>query len=100
MDKNSIVKEFFDEISGITFKSVDEFMGKKEFIREKTTLLNNDFKEMYKWYFYHQLCWLPQKQFELKDLMWLYTIGENVEIDLAHQYRLFCNRRSKINYDK
>lgn len=98
MEENSIVKEFMKEISNLRFLNVDEFMARKEFIRDNVEKLNNDYKEMYKWYFYHQLCMLPQKQFELKDLMWMYAIGEPVEFDLLHQYRLFCKKRSKIDY--
>lgn len=98
MGENSVVKEFMNEIIDIRFKNVDEFMMRKEIIREKAKLLNNDYKEMYKWYFYHQLCLLKSKQDELKDLMWMYVIGEPVEFDLMHQYRLFCNKRNKIDY--
>lgn len=98
MEENSVVKEFMNEIRDIRFKNVDEFMAKREFIRENTIKLNNDFKEMYKWYFYHQLCLLSQKFFEFKDLMWMYTIGEPVEFELTHQYRLFCDKRNKIDY--
>jgi hypothetical protein len=87
------------EINGIRFSCVDDFMKRKEKIREKAKLLDDDAREIYKWYFYHQLCLLSQKFFELKDLMWMYTIGENVEIDLLHQYRIFCKKRSKINYN-
>ena len=98
MERNSLINEFMNEIKDIRFKSVDDFMEKRHYIRENVEKLDKDTKEIYKWYFYHQLCLLGQKQFELKDLMWLYAVGENVEFDLLLHYRLFCQKRSKINY--
>lgn len=100
MKENDVIKSFMQKISNIRFISVDDFMKRKDEIRDGLKILDKDTKELYKWYFYHQLCWLSQKQFHLKDLMWLYTIGESVDKDLAYQYCLFCKRRSKINYNK
>ncbi len=99
MNKNNIINAFMQEIKDIRFYCVDDFMNKKEKIRDKVMLFDVETKEIYKWYFYHQLCCLPQKQFYLKDLMWLYAVGENVDFELSLQYRLFCEKRSKINYD-
>jgi len=96
--ENSVLKEFMSEISDIRFLSVDDFMKKKEIIRDRVEELDNDVKEIYQWYFYHQLCILSQKFFLLKDLMWLYACGERVEFDLMLQYRLFCEKRNKIDY--
>lgn len=96
---NPIIKEFMEEIKDIRFVGVDDFFKRRENIRDKYKTLNNDIKEVYKWYFYHQLCLLRQKHFELKDLMWLYLNGEKVDVELTHQYYLFCKKRSKINYN-
>lgn len=99
MEKNNVINEFMNEIREIRFKNVDDFMVRKEIIKEKVKLLDRDAKEIYKWYFYHQFCLLSQKYFEFKDLMWMYAIGEPVEFDLALQYHLFCEKRSKIDYN-
>ena len=88
------------EIKDIRFLSVDDFMKRKEEIREKVKSLDAETKEIYKWYFYHQLCWLGQRFFKLKDLMWMYAVGDPVDFDLALRYRIFCEKRSKINYTR
>lgn len=99
MVENNLIKAFIDEIRDIRFLSVDDFMKRKEFIRSKFSFLDESSKEIYKWYFYHQLCCLPQQQFELKDLMWMYVNNERVELDLALKYKIFCQKRSKIKYN-
>jgi hypothetical protein len=98
MSNENVINSFMLEIKEIRFDGVDEFMEKKEFIKEKFKSLNSEVKEIYRWYFYHQLCLLTQKQYLLKYLMWLYTTGEDVLSDLMLQYRLFCEKRNKIDY--
>ena len=99
MEENSVIMAFMEEIQGVRFISVDDFMKRKDEIKAKVRNFSANTREVYKWYFYHQLCWLPQKQFKLKDLMWEYVNGERVAIELAHQYRIFCKKRNKINYN-
>ena len=72
---------------------------KKDVIREKYRELNEDFREMYKWYFYHQLCLLRQKQFKLKDLMWLYLNDEPIDFELSNEYHIFCEKRNIMYKD-
>lgn len=99
MEENKIVDVFMNKIKGMRFVDADDFFRKKDSIREKYRELTKDFKEMYKWYFYHQLCLLRQKQFRLKDLMWLYLNDENVDLDLSLEYRIFCEKRNMMYSD-
>lgn len=98
MERKKLMDVFMQEISEIRFNDIDDYFRKKEVIKEKLQTLDVNSKQIYKWYFYHQLCMLGQKQYEFRDLMWRYVIGENVLLDLMLCYRLFCEKRNKIDY--
>ena len=89
------MKEIMERIGTITFVSIEEVYENKERYRDAVLLLDQDTLEVYKWYFYHQLCLLSSKQGLLKDLMWEYLVGNNVVFDLAHEYRLYKQRKQK-----
>lgn len=89
------MKEFFREIEDIQFTEVDEFYKKKEYIRDRYQELDNNIKQVYKWYFYFQFCLLKNP---LKELLWNYVNGENELYflsELQNEYNSFCNRRKK-----
>lgn len=89
------MKEIMWNIRDITFVNIDEVYENKEKFRSIVLSLDSDTLEVYKWYFYHQLCLLSQKQYELKDLMWEYLVGKNIGLELAHQYRLYKQKCQK-----
>ena len=33
--------------------------------------------------------------YELKDLMWEYLVGKNVELDLKHQYNIYLKKKKR-----
>ena len=90
------MKEIMEKIGRITFESIDEVYSDRQRYRDAVLLLDSETLEVYKWYFYHQLCLLSQKQYELKDLMWEYLVGKDVELDLNHHYRLFEDKRKRL----
>lgn len=84
------MKEIMWNIRKITFNTIDDVYNDRKRFRDEVLLLDEDTLEIYKWYFYHQLCLMAHKRQYLKDLMWEYLVGKNVECELAHQYRLYC----------
>ena len=88
--------EFLDRIKDIRFTEVDEFYKRKDEIKEKYQELDNETKEIYKWYFYFQLCLLKNP---LKEMLWTFL---NMDCDIyfiaemSNEYRLFCRKRNKM----
>lgn len=89
------MKEIMWNIRNIRFVTIDEVYNDRQRFRNEVLLLDQDTLEVYKWYFYHQLCLLTSKQYELKDLMWEYLVGKNVECDLKHQYGIYLRKKKR-----
>lgn len=93
--KGGKMEEFLKLIEEIRFNDPDEFFRKKIIIKEKYQKLDRSTKEIYKWYFYFQLCLLKNP---LKELFWTF-LNEEVDVlfysNLNNEYRLFCNRRKR-----
>lgn len=101
------MKEIMELIQPITFVRIEEVYQNRKQFREIYQRLPEDAQEIYKWYFYHQLCLLTQKQYELKDLMWEYLsnhlnkkYAKLLELELNHQYRIFEDKKKKMNKRK
>jgi len=78
------------------FKDIDDLYNKKLEIREKYALLDYPTKQIYKWFFYYQLCLLKNP---LKRLLWEYISGINdisVFVNLTYEYKKFCEKRNKM----
>lgn len=88
--------EFLERIKDIRFTEVDEFYKRKDEIKEKYQELDNETKEIYKWYFYFQLCLLKNP---LKEMLWTF-LNMNCDIyfiaEMSNEYRLFCRKRNKM----
>ena len=88
--------EFLERIKDIRFTEVDEFYKRKDEIKEKYQELDNETKEIYKWYFYFQLCLLKNP---LKEMLWTF-LNMNCDIyfiaEMSNEYRLFCRKRNKL----
>lgn len=96
MEKKNLIYEFMNDIEEIRFATVDDFFQKKEFIKDKFQSYDIYTKEMYKWYFFYQLCLI---KYPLKSAFWDYLNGNDNLPEVSLQYRLFCERRNKINYN-
>lgn len=90
---NSLIKDFMEEIRDMRFIGIDDLFVKKNDVRCKFKELSDEYKELYKWYFFYQLCLLKNP---LKSNMWNYVIGENNVIVLDEAYNSFCVRREKL----
>ena len=88
--------EFLERIKDIRFTEVDEFYKRKDEIKEKYQELDNETKEIYKWYFYFQLCLLKNP---VKEMLWTF-LDMNCDIyiiaEMSNEYRLFCRKRNKM----
>lgn len=88
--------EFLERIKDIRFTEVDEFYKRKDEIKEKYQELDNETKEIYKWYFYFQMCLLKNP---LKEMLWTF-LNMNCDIyfiaEMSNEYRLFCRKRNKM----
>lgn len=91
------MREFLNIIDSIRFTTVDEFFENKEKLRKNYEKLDIEYKELYKWYFFYQLCLLKNP---LKSMMWDYLhynehIKDNVSL-LDLEYIRFCDDRSNM----
>lgn len=90
------MNEFYNSVQGLMFKDVDDLFARKMEIREKYLVLDYPTKQIYKWFFYYQLCLLRNP---LKRLLWDFINGSNdlqTIWDLSNEYKKFCNKRNKI----
>ena len=97
------MKEIMENIGEITFTSFQEAYDKKEFIKKRYSSLNIEAKEVYKWYYYKQLCLMYNKKMSLKDCLWSYIVGQdNIEEKLTEEYNKFFKKVSKMKekYEK
>ena len=84
------MKEIMENIGEISFISFQDAYDMKDKIREKYSKLNSDAKEVYKWYYYHQLCLMTNKKMCLKDCLWSYIVGkDNIQAKLTEEYNKF-----------
>lgn len=90
------MKEIMEKIGVISFVSFEEAYNKKDFIKKVYSKLDIDTKEVYKWYFYKQLCLMTSKKMGLKDYLWLYIVGkENITEKLEEEYAKFREKVDK-----
>jgi len=90
------MNEFYASVQGLMFKDVDDLYSKKIEIREKYAILDYSTKQIYKWFFYYQLCLLRNP---LKRLLWEFISGSNellIQLELTQEYKKFCEKRNKI----
>lgn len=90
------MSEFYDSVQGLMFKDVDDLYARKMEIREKYAQLDYPTKQIYKWFFYYQLCLLRNP---LKRLLWDFINGSKelaIQLELPQEYRKFCKKRNRI----
>ena len=91
------MEEILERIKGARFTTTDEIYTKRVEIREIVQSYDYDTQEIYKWYFFFQLCILKNP---LKTLLWNYvikeTINEKDEEKLTLEYCAYKRRCQKI----
>lgn len=84
---------FLENMEEMRFLNIGELYTNRKIVKilyERLTLAE---KEVYKWYFFYQLCLLKNP---LKKIMWEYIIGKDVERELYEEYQKFCKKREKM----
>lgn len=97
------MKEIMENIGEIRFTSFQEAYDMKDKIREKYAELSLDAKEVYKWYYSYQLCFMTNKKMCLKDYLWSYIVGhDNIDKKLKEEYNKFSKiiKSRKEKYEK
>lgn len=91
------MKDLLERIEKARFTTTDEVFTRRKEIREIVQSFDLDTLEVYKWYFFFQLCLLKNP---LKELLWTYIAKQNLtskeEIDLCNEYRLYKERCMRI----
>ena len=85
--------EVLKEIEHIRFENVDELFVRKAIIRQDYLELEPKIKELYKWYFFYQMCMIKNP---LKELLWDYLNDKDVSDKLNVAYIDFCNKRDSF----
>ena len=91
------MKECLKIINDIRFDDITDLFERKEEIKEKYLRMPLDYKELYKWYYFYQLCIL---NYSLKSIMWTYLNTESysseINMDLALEYSKFLKKKDKM----
>lgn len=78
------------------FLDLDDFFIKKVSIKQKYEELDYNQKEIYKWYFFYQLCLVKYRNIEkkpIKDVFWDYLNGNANTFEANKLYLDFCIAR-------
>ena len=84
---------FMQEINDARFMNIDDLFVRKNSIRQTFSMFDNPTKEMYKWYFFYQLCLLKDP---LKSEIWEYICGKDNKQSVEYEYKFFCERRDRL----
>lgn len=87
----------YDKVMEADFETLDELYERKDKIREEVQQYNVKTLELYKWYFFYQLCLISVPT---KEAFWDYLVKKEVDEftkgNLEHEYMKFCKHRKKI----
>lgn len=96
--ENKIVNIFMKEIQDIRFENIEDLYKNRNELREKYQKLDKDYKEMYKWYFFYQLCIV--RTLEIKRVLWYYLNSDGNDLGLnksiIEEYNKFKQTKNNI----
>ncbi len=91
------MEDILRRIRSARFLTTDEVFEKRKQIRREVQKFDVDTLEVYKWYFFFQLCLLKNP---LKEKLWNYLVKDVVSIyeetDLVNEYRHYKEKCQKI----
>lgn len=90
LEYKKLLKYFMEYIDEMQFIDINELFVKKKYVKEKYEMMDIDSREIFKWYFFYQLCHLKNP---LKEQMWEYINGSDNLAKLNTTYIEFCNKR-------
>jgi hypothetical protein len=91
------VSEFEETINKLYFLDVDDFYDNVEYIKSIYKGLDYMEKNIYKWYFYYQLCLVKDKKNNpLKSIFWDYLNDKTSRKIFDYSYTQFMENKPKI----
>lgn len=91
------MRECLEVINELRFDDITDLYQRREEIKEKYLKMPLDYKELYKWYYFYQLCIL---NYSLKSIMWTYlnneTYSSEINMDLSLEYSKFLKKKDKM----
>ena len=92
------MKEIMEKIGQVSFVSFEEIYNMRDKAKEFYKNFDSETKEIYKWYYYHQLCIMKScKKEPLKDYLWSYIVGkDNIKTKLKKEYDKYYKKTQKI----
>ena len=72
------MNEYLFKINNIRFEGIDDLYIKKGFIKSEVAKMSTECKELYKLYFFYQLC---INKYKIKSVFWDYIINDNCKDD-------------------
>ena len=90
---NNVLDNFMLKIDHITFENIDDLYSRRDKIRNNYAILDFNEKQIYKWYFFYQLCLLKNP---LKKIAWEYVNGADRDVEFYNCYKDFLVKRNKI----
>ena len=90
---NNIKILFMKDIEDARFMGIDDLFIRKDKIRRSFAMFDMPTKEIYKWYFFYQLCLIKDP---LKSEIWEYVCGKDNKQFVEYEYEAFCERRDRL----
>lgn len=90
---NSVLDSFLTKIEHIRFENIDDLYANRNEIKENYNKLDYSERQIYKWYFFYQLCILKNP---LKKSAWEYINDFDNNNDFCNYYNEFLEKRKKI----
>ena len=96
--KDNLMDVFIKKIDEMRFLGLDDLFIKKKQIKRAYDELEFSEKEIYKWYFFYQLClvrWRNKEKIGIKDAFWDYLNGKTSPEQINGIYLEYCNYKDK-----
>lgn len=87
------LETFMYSLDDMQFISLDDFFIKKKKIKEKFDKMSYFEREIYKWYFFYQLClvkWKSKDGKYIKESFWSYLCDRENDNEINRLYLEFC----------
>lgn len=88
------------ELNGLYFLTPNELYNKIDDIKEQYHNLDKEYKDIYKWFFFYQLCLLKDtKDNPIKSNFWNYINGVITKdvLNISYFYFVSCQKKIELN---
>lgn len=88
--------EILKPLEELYFIDVHELYESIEYIKSRYMMLPIDYKTIYKWFFFQQLCLLKEFKINpIKTIMWEYINGKCSKKTMENSYKMWCEYQGK-----